>query len=519
MNGLYWGVYDAVERPDASFAAAYQGGAKEEYDVVNEGQLVDGTMAAYQQMLALGGLQTPAGYEQMKGSLDVPAYIDYLLLHFYTGHEDWFTDKNWYASRRRVPGAGFRYQSWDGELMLNSPTQNIVTRTDQPSGLHVKLLANAQYRLDFADRVQRHCFRRRRPDPRGRRGPLPTLGRGAGAGDGRRVRPLGRLPPRRAPVLERSLRTLYGGRPFPGRAPATALPVFSRPHRHAAGPVEGRRSVSGRCRSSNPLPAGGRVPPGTPLTLAAPSGTVFHTLDGTDPRTPHTGAVAPGARPGSGPVTLAGSVRVKARTRVGDEWSALVETSFEVGGTAHPLVFTEVHYHPADGDPYEFVELRNVGSVPVDVSGWFLEGVEWIFPPGSEVAPGRILVLASDLSPGSFSRGTRVSPSTDGSRERFPMPANDWRSGTRRAESRSRSTTMIGAVGRRKRMAAGLPWNWSTRRRIPTRPHPGDRAPSETGVRWIPAVGPDPVRPVERGAGRRFRGRHGLGGAAPFGIG
>ncbi|MGE3311606.1 MAG: chitobiase/beta-hexosaminidase C-terminal domain-containing protein, partial [Limisphaerales bacterium] len=50
VNGLYWGVYDATERPDAAFAAAYQGGAKEEYDVVNEGQLVDGTMAEYNTM-------------------------------------------------------------------------------------------------------------------------------------------------------------------------------------------------------------------------------------------------------------------------------------------------------------------------------------------------------------------------------------------------------------------------------------------------------------------------------------
>src|SRR5207253_1721232 len=38
LNGLYWGVYDAAERPDASFAASYFGGHRQDYDVINEFQ-------------------------------------------------------------------------------------------------------------------------------------------------------------------------------------------------------------------------------------------------------------------------------------------------------------------------------------------------------------------------------------------------------------------------------------------------------------------------------------------------
>ena len=32
LNGLYWGLYNPVERPDASFAASYGGGVPEEWD-------------------------------------------------------------------------------------------------------------------------------------------------------------------------------------------------------------------------------------------------------------------------------------------------------------------------------------------------------------------------------------------------------------------------------------------------------------------------------------------------------
>ena len=43
INGMYWGVYNPVERPDASFAASYLGGDKEDWDAVNAGAPVSGS--------------------------------------------------------------------------------------------------------------------------------------------------------------------------------------------------------------------------------------------------------------------------------------------------------------------------------------------------------------------------------------------------------------------------------------------------------------------------------------------
>ena len=402
VNGLYWGVYDAVERPDSAFAAAHLGGAKEDFDVVNEGTIVDGNMAAYNTMRGLTGVETQAGYERMKQYLDVPAYIDYLLLHFYVGHEDWFTDKNWYASRRRVPGAGFRYQAWDGESILNSPSQNIVTRTDQPSGLHTKMLPNPQYRLDFADRVQRHLLHGGALTPAAAAG---RFDRWAAGIEPAMVAECARWGDYRRDVHQYSggpyelytpdvhfkaewqrLRTQY----FPGRT-ATVLSQLK-----AAGlyPVN---AVAPTFNTS-----GGSVVSGFQLAIAAPAGTIWFTTDGGDPRLAHAGAVSANARTFDGPLVLEATTVVKARTLLGTEWSALSEVQVDIGSGGVALAITEIHYHPADGDPYEFVELTNYGRVPVDATGFYFEGISYLFPPEAVIGPGQTIVIASELSPRSF---------------------------------------------------------------------------------------------------------------------
>ncbi|MBL9126701.1 MAG: lamin tail domain-containing protein, partial [Verrucomicrobiales bacterium] len=402
VNGLYWGVYDATERPDAAFAAAYQGGTKEEYDVMNEGQAVDGNRTVYDAMRALSGLATPAGYERMKQMLDIPAYVDFLLLHFYVGHEDWFTDKNWYASRRRVPGAGFRYQCWDGELMLNAPTANIVTRDDQPSGLHARLLVSPEYRMLFADRVQRHCFGDGALTP-------------ARAAD-RYEAWIGRVEA--AMVAESARWGDYRRDVHPYSSPPFELYTpdghFRNEHRRLTTAYFPARTATlvGQLRAAGLFPrdavapgfgtSPGAIEPDTRLTLTSPEGSIFFTTDGTDPREAYTGAVAASASVYEAPLPIASTTVVKARTRLGSEWSALTEGVFEVGRRTPLLTISEIHHHPLGGDPYEFVEIWNHGRVAVDATGFSFEGIDFFFPTGSVLEPGRRVVIASGLSPAAF---------------------------------------------------------------------------------------------------------------------
>ena len=110
INGVYWGIYNPCERPDASFAAQHLGGDKTEWDAMNHNGLVDGSSSAWSTMRSLasavnsasGTAAKWAAYQRLQGHdpdgnddpsredyLDVENYIDYLLLSFYSGNDDW----------------------------------------------------------------------------------------------------------------------------------------------------------------------------------------------------------------------------------------------------------------------------------------------------------------------------------------------------------------------------------------------------------------------------------------------
>jgi hypothetical protein len=159
LNGLYWGVYDFTERPDADFATSYLGKTRDGYDVINAGELKDGTDDAFKQLAALPDVRKPEQYQQFQRLLDITNYIDYLLLHYYAGNQDWGDNKNCYLIRRRAPAGPFQYVVWDGEHVLNDADDDVVN--DVYAGLFplaTKLRASAEFRRAFAARVRQHCF-------------------------------------------------------------------------------------------------------------------------------------------------------------------------------------------------------------------------------------------------------------------------------------------------------------------------------------------------------------------------
>lgn len=405
LNGLYWGIYDLSERPDGAFAASHLGGEKEDYDVINEGAAVDGDMTAYNQMLALaaGNLADPAQYDRLKTFLDLPQYIDYMLFHFYVGHEDWGLNKNWYTFRRRDGTAGgFRYLPWDQEMILGAPTYNRVNNPDVPSGLHQRLLASPEYRLDFADAVRRHCFHDGALTPSAvtnawlrRSAEIETAlpAESARWGDYRRdVHPYQSPPyelytPDNQWQAERQrLLTQY----FPQRTAVLVQQLRDAGLYPGLDPPEFNQN-------------GGRVPDGFALTLAAPAGTIFYTLNGGDPRIYGSGGIAPGAHTYDGsPLVLHATTEIRARVRQGTTWSALATAVFTVGSPLLPLRFTEIMYHPPGGDAFEFVELENHGPTTLDLSGFSFDGLGFLFPDNTVLAPGAVIVLASAAHPDAF---------------------------------------------------------------------------------------------------------------------
>jgi hypothetical protein len=166
-------------------------------------------------------------------------------------------------------------------------------------------------------------------------------------------------------------------------------------------------------------PSGGKVqvPVLVSMTHANPSGVIFYTTDGTDPRDGQ-GRVRQSARvyrPSfrqesfGGPLSVNGSTTIHARVKSGIDWSELAVTAFVGDQDFSYFLITEIMYHPTavKGTPRneEFLELKNLGDTPLDLSGLrivdFTEGMEelyviYTFPEGTTAPPGGYLILVAN---------------------------------------------------------------------------------------------------------------------------
>jgi hypothetical protein len=339
INGFYWGLYNAVERPDASFASNYFGGRKETWDAINKDGVVDGDGAAWDALnrRAAQGLVRDDAYRALQAQridgtanpaleslVDVDNLIDYIVAIAYVGAGDWPMNNFWIARRRGQESTGFKFFMWDAECSFGLLSTLETSRVDARKGVaapYHALRQNAEFRLRFADRVHRYLFNggvlyvdpnHSRWDPRHPERNVPAarfaaiadqirdaiVAESARWGDqtGRRCTRDGHwevevnellhsfLPFRSATVLDQFRRA--------GLYPAIDAPSFNR--------------------------HGGHVERDFKLQMTASTGNVVYTMDGSDPRLAG-GGVAPAVRTVESPetdtlVALGAEVRVRVPT-------------------------------------------------------------------------------------------------------------------------------------------------------------------------------------------------------------
>ncbi|MDL2241692.1 CotH kinase family protein [Bacteroidales bacterium OttesenSCG-928-L03] len=180
INGIYWGIYDISERISNNMMETYFGGEDVDYDIINHdidksvsagGGPADGERKAFDRMVTLA---TNGDYNTLKAEklLNMENYIDFVLINVYVGNRDW-GNNNWYATRNRVnPDEGFIFYCWDGENSLRSTSDVIISSTWRFKATPLRkilfgkddgktnggLSQNAEFKLLFADRVQKHFF-------------------------------------------------------------------------------------------------------------------------------------------------------------------------------------------------------------------------------------------------------------------------------------------------------------------------------------------------------------------------
>jgi hypothetical protein len=425
LNGLYWGIHYVHERTDDDFAASYFGGDNTDYDVIKNTtygtEIVTGDMNAWNTTLALAnsGLMNNAQYEQLQQYVDVDNLIDNMIVNHWVGNDDW-PQHNWYLIRKRAAGAGFKFMIWDAEHVLKDVNENVtaVNASGSPAQIYNALRNNAEFRLRFADHLQKHfsiggVFY---TDPVH---PIP-----APAHPERNVPAslyLKRINEIDTAIVDESARwggylltTNYTRNNHWLRELNNLLGYTNNPGNTANYFPLRSTNVLNQYKAIGLFPNvsapgfnqfGGNVPAGFALTMINPNagGTIYYTTNGTDPRVYGSGAVAPGTLVYTNGTSfvLNSSMIFKARVLNGS-WSALTEGDFTVGSLGVPLRITELMYNPIGGSTCEFLEVQNIGTAPLDVSGFSFQGINFTFPNGTIIQPGAVLLLANNASPSAF---------------------------------------------------------------------------------------------------------------------
>jgi hypothetical protein len=313
INGVYWGLFQTQERAEASFAEAYFGGDKEDYDVITKyGGTTDGNRDAFNRLYDAGqaGFASNANYYKAQGLnpdrtpnpaferlLDVDNVIDYMIITYYSGDRDGPGSRytgpnpnNFFSIYNRKNPDGFKTFEHDSEHSLGTGDNNMIspfTRSTtrahfNPHTLHEQLTANADYLQRFNDRVQKHLFNggaldatvaAARLDARAKEIETAIIAESARWGDSKRSRPFtdadwrGARDSTRNWILNRTP-TLVSQLRAQRWYPDVDAPTFT--------------------------PPGGSISSAESVFFKGSQGQIWFTSDGEDPRAPG-GSVAPSA--------------------------------------------------------------------------------------------------------------------------------------------------------------------------------------------------------------------------------
>ena len=429
LNGLFKGYYNICERPREPFFQEARG-TSHGFDVRNITVIVDGDTLAYNELINYArtkNMAVYADYQGMTQRLDVTNLADYLILNSHAAMWDW-PGNNYVMDRERATDGVFRFSVWDAEgcygMSSRTPVYNSFT-TDIISGsvstesvpaklLYTQLKNSPDWRLAFADRLQKHFFNNGAMVESKMQALFTALS--------------GQIQPIMTEVQNQTVTNFINiwlnGQGTSTRytlAGGTTGSVVNMPTRRNAmfdgyiDDTQGGITVQGQYRVQGLWPVtlapgfsqnGGSIGTGINLTMTNPngSGTIYYTLTGLDPRAPGSGT--PGTAQGvsyGAAIPISQTTVVKARVLNGAEWSPLTEATFTASATV-PILITELHYNPlpqgaTDGDEFEFIELKNVGATTVQLNGvHFTAGVTFAFPAGAALAPGAFAVLAKNAA-------------------------------------------------------------------------------------------------------------------------
>ncbi|MFT4548999.1 MAG: hypothetical protein ACI9MB_002969, partial [Verrucomicrobiales bacterium] len=269
LNGLYWGQYHMRERWSAAMMSEYFGGVKADYESINAnnsgneflaGTPSDGTGAQWAETQSLVSSATP--FSSARSHLDMENVFNFMMLWVSGNSESEF------RSAGSIPlGVPFKFFMKDADGFLRSSGRNLTH--NGPLNVMTRLAAEADpdYKTLLADEIHRTYFNDGAFTP---------------------AKNIARLQSR---VDEIEVSFLAESARWGERTPDSWLSyqnnLLNNYFPSLTNTMIGR-FTSGGFYPSVVAPAfnqhGGSVPPGFELSVTAPAGTIYYTLDGSDPR-------------------------------------------------------------------------------------------------------------------------------------------------------------------------------------------------------------------------------------------
>jgi hypothetical protein len=458
INGVYWGLFQTQERSEARYAQSYFGGDNEDYDVIKPNitsdyqetgiEATDGSLDSWEDVWqdTKTGFGSNSVYFKIQGKntdgsrnpeyanlVDIENLIDYMFIIFFTGNFDsptnvWWQNKhpkNFYCIYNRESNEGYKFFIHDAEHTLNTVAGfgpgtvglyenrvNLGFRTDgyqmtcsqfikfHPQWLHFRLASNEEFKMLMADRIYELFFNAGLMTPdkttelflsRTKEIEMAIIAESARWGDAQhhpaRTKDddwqfavddiVDNYFPYRTEIVIDQLKEV-------GWYPDIDPPVFS---------SEITEDIQ-------------NVTAGFKFKIINPNndGSIIYTTNGTDPRK-IGGNESKTATNGDDEVeiTINYSTVVKARIKNGSTWSAIDEVFLVTADDKSNLKVTEIHYHPFDGagidnTEYEFLELKNIGNEPINLSGCYFTGnsINYTFPQATLIYPGKFIVIVSN---------------------------------------------------------------------------------------------------------------------------
>ncbi len=370
INGQYWGLYDTAERTNAKWAAAYFGGAETDYDVVKVAPTMDYSIVAtdgdlmswtrlYNLMKASMGDdalfwkfqgRTVQGVRDMatENLVDMDNLIDYHLLQTWGGNFDAPVSRflgdmkpnNSYMIRNKTMlSDGFRFVAHDSEhtmnltdmpgIMIDRLGPFVAGEMDiSKSGsqnIFQKLFTSPEFQLRVADRYNKHFFNN-----------------GAMTIQNLLARYNGRVKEIDRAVVGESARWGDAKRPMATQKPFTRddqwLPEVIKVRDQW---IMKRNDIflaqikAKKLWPTTPpavlMPNAGDLPRALKVMIEVPAGgMVFYTTDGSDPRMPGGANNPKAVLYGGAGVGLTADGTIKARAKIGNNWSPLTEATYHL---------------------------------------------------------------------------------------------------------------------------------------------------------------------------------------------